>query len=330
MTAMSPATSTKQHRRPPVVALLVLPLVAALVLTVFAWPQARMEPRDLPVGVAGPPAAAEPLEQRLAAGGDAFDVHRYADEAAAREAIRDRDVYGAFVATADGPKLLTASAASPAVAQLLTHAAGEGRSAVQVEDVEPAQRGGALASSILPLILAGLLTAVLSGLLASGALRRAGLLVAGSLLVGVTAAVIVQPWLDVVEGDFAANAAALSLTVLAVAAFAAGLRALLGEAGLGVAALTMVLVGNPFAGVASGPEMLPEPVGGLGQLMPPGAGGNLLRSTGFFEGAAAGGHVAVLGAWALAGLAALFGASLLRRRATSSAPARMRTAGETS
>jgi hypothetical protein len=36
--------------------------------------------------------------------------------------------------------------------------------------------------------------------------------------------------------------------------------------------------------------------------MPPGAGGNLLRSTGFFDGAAAGGHAAVLLAWAAAGL----------------------------
>jgi len=49
--------------------------------------------------------------------------------------------------------------------------------------------------------------------------------------------------------------------------------------------------------------MLPQPVGGIGQLMPPGAGGNLLRSTGFFDGAAAGGYTLVLVVWALAGLA---------------------------
>ena len=60
--------------------------------------------------------------------------------------------------------------------------------------------------------------------------------------------------------------------------------------------------------------MLPEPAGGLGQLLPPGAGGNLLRSTGFFDGAAAGGHVAVLAAWAIAGLALLLAAALRDRR----------------
>ena len=64
-------------------------------LTLFAWPAAKVGPRDLAVGVAGPPA----LEQQLAKAGDRFDVHRYADEAAAREAIKDREIYGAFVAT---------------------------------------------------------------------------------------------------------------------------------------------------------------------------------------------------------------------------------------
>ena len=56
----------------------------------------------------------------------------------------------------------------------------------------------------------------------------------------------------------------------------------------------MVFVGNPFSGVATSPDMLPAGAGALGQLLPPGAGGNLLRSTGFFDGAAAGEHVAVL------------------------------------
>ena len=33
--------------------ILVVPLLAALVLTLFAWPAARVGPRDLPVGVVG-------------------------------------------------------------------------------------------------------------------------------------------------------------------------------------------------------------------------------------------------------------------------------------
>jgi hypothetical protein len=76
----------------------------------------------------------------------------------------------------------------------------------------------------------------------------------------------------------------------------------------------MVLIGNPFSGVATAPELLPQPVGAIGQLLPPGAGGNLVRSTGFFDGAGAGGHLAVLVAWAVFGLAALVTVTNPRRQ----------------
>jgi hypothetical protein len=319
--------STRPHRPSPA-AILLVPLAVALVLTLFAWPNARLEPRDLPVGVAGAPAAAEAVEQRLAAREGAFDVHRYSDERAARQAIEDREVYGAFVAAPAGGKVLVASAASPAVAQLLTHAASEGGApaasrAVPVQDVVAASpAGNALASSVLPLVIAGLLTGVAGVTLVSGALARAGLVLAGSILAGLVATAIVQSWLDVIQGDWAANAAALSLTVLAIASVVAGLEALLGKAGLIIAALTMILVGNPFSGVGTAPEMLPVPAGAIGQLLPPGAGGNLLRSTGFFDGASAGEHITVLVVWTLAGLAALLAAGVRDRRpATAQAPA---------
>jgi hypothetical protein len=317
-------SSTRTHRPSPA-AILFIPLAVALVITLFAWPNARLEPRDLPIGVAGAPAAAEAVEQRLAAREGAFEVHRYANEAGARRAIERRDVYGAFVATPAGAKVLVASAASPAVAQMLTHAASEGgaSAAVPVQDVVAASpAGGALAASVLPLVIAGLLTGLAAVALASTTLARAGLVLAGSVLAGLVAATIVHSWLDVVQGDWVVNAAVLSLTVLAIASVVAGLEALLGKAGVIVAALTMILVGNPFSGVGTAPEMLPEPAGAIGRLLPPGAGGNLLRSTGFFDGAAAGEHVTVLVLWALAGLAALLAAGLRGRRpAPSQAPA---------
>ena len=80
---MTNHTRTSQGRRPSAAAILLVPVVVALVLTLFAWPSARMEPRDLPIGVVG--------QHELAAPEGAFDVHRYADESAAREAIRDRE-----------------------------------------------------------------------------------------------------------------------------------------------------------------------------------------------------------------------------------------------
>jgi hypothetical protein len=309
---MTPAHSP--HRRPSPAAILLIPLAVALVLSLFAWPNAWLQPREVPIGVA----AAPMIEDKLADTGDAFEVHRYASEAEAREAIEDREVYGAFVGTPAGPKVLIASAASPAISQSLTHAASEFEA--PVEDVVAAKPAGAgLAASILPMVLAGILTGAASVALGTSGLRRAGLVVAGSVLAGLTATAIIHSWLDVVGGDWLVNAGVLSLAVLAIAATVSGLEALLGKAGIGLAVATMILVGNPFSAVSTGPEMLPEPAGAIGQLLPPGAGGNLLRSTGFFDGAAAGGHVAVLAGWALLGFAALFVAGLRARRPAAAA-----------
>jgi hypothetical protein len=310
---------TADHRHPsPLAALVIVPLVVAVVLTLFAWPSARLEPRDLPVGVAGPPAAVAELEQQLGANPAAFDVHRYTNEAEARDAVEDREIYGAFVATPAGPKVLSASAASPAVAQLLDHAAAE--TGASTEDVVTAEHGAALPSSVLPLVIAGILIGLAASLLTSSAAGRAGLLVAGSAIIGLVAAAIVQSWLDVVEGDWIVNAGVLGLTVLAIGASVAGLYSWLGRAGIGIAAALMVFIGNPFSGAGSAPELLPEPVGGIGQLLPPGAGANLLRSTGFFDGAAAGVPVTVLLAWALGGLA-LVALAAMRGRRPAAAPA---------
>jgi hypothetical protein len=317
---------TSDHRHPsPLAALVIVPLVVAIVLTLFAWPSAKLEPRDLPVGVAGPPAAVGQLEQQLDANPDAFDVHRFTDEAEARAAIEDREVYGAFVMTPEGPKVLSSSAGSAAVAQLLGHAAAE--SGATTEDVVAAEHGAALPSSVLPLVIAGILIGVAASLLTSSAAGRAGLLVAGSAIIGLVAAGIVQSWLDVVEGEWVVNAGVLGLTVLAIGSAVAGMFALLGERGIALAAVLMVFVGNPFSAAGSAPELLPEPVGGLGQLLPPGAGANLLRSTGFFDGAAAAIPVTVLLAWALGGLA-LLALATNRRTHPEHAEIRVRDQGE--
>src|SRR3712207_7735794 len=66
-------------------------------------------------------------------------VHRYSTEGAARAAIEDREVYGAFVATPSGPSVLVASAAGPAISQALTHAASELRSEEHTSELQSRQ-----------------------------------------------------------------------------------------------------------------------------------------------------------------------------------------------
>ncbi|MEU0582786.1 ABC transporter permease [Streptomyces sp. NPDC006132] len=314
-----PSTSTRR-----VIAVVVLvPVLAALALWAFAWPATRTAPRDLPLGVAGPPAAAAQVEKGLEQHEGAFEIHRYADEAAARDAVKDRSVYGAVVVTPQGPELLTASAAGPVVAQFLQQAVAKQASAegtqVRTVDVVPAPasdpRGAAVTASVLPLALAGIAAGAVVTLLGLRGVRAATALLGASALVGVVAAGIADSWLGVLTGDWWAEAAVLGLSALAVSGAVAGLAALVGTAGTGIAAVTVMLLGNPFSGASSAPQMLPEPVGTIGQWLPPGAGTTLLRSVAYFDGAAATGPALTLTWWAVLGLCAvLLGGSLKTRK----------------
>lgn len=64
-----------------------------------------------------------------------------------------------------------------------------------------------------------------------------------------------------------------------------------------------MLLGNPLSGLASGPHWLPGGWATLGQILPPGASGSLLRANAFFDGTGAGAPALVLGCWAVLGLA---------------------------
>jgi hypothetical protein len=100
----------------------------------------------------------------------------------------------------------------------------------------------------------------------------------------------------------------------AIALFVLGLHSLAGTAGLGLGAATVLLLGNPLSGLASAPELLPSGWGSLGQLLPPGATGSLLRSVSWFDGAGAGAPLLVLTAWSAVGLALLGAGALAARR----------------
>jgi hypothetical protein len=297
-----------------------VPVIFAVTILTFAWPAARLAPRDLPFGLAGPAAQTQAIEQKIGQEGSAFDLHRYADEQAARNAIGDREIYGAAVASRTGLKVLTASAASPVVAGMIQAAfsAFEGQSGPKVDDIVPADsddpRGSVLGSLVLPLVLSSVITALIVTMSGQGGLVQAGALLGAAGLGGVVGIAMVQSWLGAFGGTWIVNAGVLCLTMLAITAAIAGLTALFGHIGTALGGLTMVLVANPWSAVSSAPELLPKPIGLIGQLLPVGAGGNLLRSTAFFDGAGEGGHLAVLLVWAALGFSAMWAGALLRGR----------------
>jgi hypothetical protein len=312
------ASESGHGRRPPaLIAILIVPVIVVIALSTFVWPAANLEPRDLPFGLAGPVEELGSFQSRLEAREDAFDVHLYDDEESAREAIEDREIYGAIVAETGGLSLLTSSAASPTVAAILREDFAD--ASVDVEDVVAADpddpRGTAFGSMVLPLLLGGIVTGVIVTMLGRPGLGAIGILVAVAALSGLATIVVVQWWLGVIEGPWLLNAGVLSLGVLAVAAAVAGLAGLIGRAGIAVMALLMVFVGNPWSGNVTAPELLPTAAGWVGQLLPPGAGGQLLRSTAFFDGAGSGRHLAVLLVWIGLGFGAVLAAAQLRQRA---------------
>ena len=281
-----------------------------LLLIIFAWPNVRAAPNHLPVGLVAPAPVAQRLRQQLEqARPGGFDLRRYATEEEARQAIRGREVYGAFVITASGPQVLTASAASPLVAQLLTQVAtslNPVRAAGNVTDVVPATsadaRQAGLGAVALPLVFGGML----SGLLLTRLFRRGRERVLGALLVAVFAGFsltcVLQGWFGTLQGDYWTNSLVVALGVGATVAFVLGLEANLGAAGLGLAAAVNLLLGNPFSALGSAPELYPGVWGAFGQLLIPGAFGHLLRSVAFFGGAHSSAPLLVLSAWVTAGL----------------------------
>lgn len=297
-----------------------LSAVLAVVVLAFAWPASRSAVHDLPIAVAGPPAAVAQVTRQLEqVRPGAFDVTAVADADAARQAVLDRDVYGAIVVGPDGASVLTASAAGPAVAQGLTELAhGLAGQEAHVTDVVPTTaddpRGAGLGSAALPLVLAGIAGGAAIALRVGGNGRRfaaaLGLAVAG----GAAITAVLQPGLGILAGSYVAVAGVVALGIAAVALPVLGLASLLGPAGIGLGAAVMMLLGNPLSGAATAPEMLPEGWGALGRLLPPGATGTLLRSVAFFDGAGAARPLLILATWAVAG-ATLIALATLRKRA---------------
>jgi hypothetical protein len=301
-------------------------VLQALLIPLFSAPAANLAPRDLPLVVAGPAPAAAAITDRIAAERPgAFDVTVVADAAAADRALRDRSAYGAVVLGADGPALHVASAAGPTVSAVLSQAAAGLGVTAPVVDVVPTSpddpRGAGFAAGFLPLALTSMAAGVLLALVVAGRRPRLAGLVTFTGLAGLAGAAVLNLWLGVVPGGYWPAAVAVGLVSGAIAATVAGLGAVLGRAGVALGALVVFVVGNALSAVGSAPELLPQPWGEVGQWLPIGAGGTLLRSVAYFGGAGAAPAAWTLAAYLLGGVA-LVGLARTRRPAPWTAPVR--------
>jgi hypothetical protein len=256
-----------------------LPTMIVLAVLAFAWPTARIAPRDLPVGIVGAsPASQQAGEALAAASPGGFDLHVHPDQTAAATAVRHRDVYGAFDVAPTGVMVLEASAASPTVAQLLTGlgqqlaahpaAAISGSVAtttslpVNAIDVVPTSsqdpRGLAFSSACLPPSIGSLLVAA------------AVALIIGSATPGGRSSP--SSWCPRSPAWVPTSLRTASSARCPVNTSQRGQRCRDG------------FIGNPLGGVSSAPQLLAKGVDHIGQRLPAGAGANLLRSVACFHG----------------------------------------------
>jgi len=299
---------------------LALAAALALLLSAFAWPATQTRPRDVPVAVVGPPPAVEQVRTALeSAQPGAFDVTAAVDAAQARQLVLDREVSGALVLGPGGPSVVVATQAGPAVAQLLTQVAqGATGATVPVEDVAPPPaddpRGAGLAAGALPLSITGAVAGAVLALRVRGPGRRAAGAVVLALLAGPTAVGVLHGWLGALGGAWLAESAVVSLGIAAITLGVLGVAAVAGRAGLVLAELTVIALGNPLSAAAGAPALLPDGWRELGQALPPGAVVAALRSVSGFDGTGAAGPLTVLVLWVTGGLLLLAVAAVRARR----------------
>jgi hypothetical protein len=311
---------------PKTVAIVLVPALVLMLAFAFSYVGAFHDPtpHDVPVAVVGPPAATSQLD---ALPGDPLDARQASSRADALSKIDDREVYGAYDATAN--RLFVASAANRATAIALAAtfnrvAAARGGPAVRVTDVKPLPpkdpNGTAAFYAVIAWVFGGYIGSTLIGLIGSPRSRsrqraaaRIGAFAGFGIVGGILSVVMLRACFDVFSGHVVALCAIAALTIFASGAATGGIQAAAGPAGTGFVILVFVILGNAASGGPFARPLLPGLWRTIGGVLPPGASVDLARSALFFGGARIAGPILVLVGWTALGtaLAVAFGGRIV-------------------
>lgn len=256
------------------------------------------------------------------------------DERTARSRVSHGSTSAALIVNATGTTdtLLVASGEGvsvvTAVEQVTTQIEGTEHRAVNVTDLVPLQSGDARGLTgfylVVGWIVGGYLVAALLGI-ARGARpaspRRAVIrllsLVPYAMASGLGGALVVDQILGALTGHYLALAAIGTLLVFGVAAVTMAFQVLLGVLGIGLTVLVFVVLGNPSAGGAYQPALLPPFWRAISAALPNGAGTDSVRRIVYFGSGGISEHLIVLTTYVVAGVLVTLGASLLRAKSES-------------
>jgi hypothetical protein len=318
----------------PRATLLIVGVVALQLLFIASYVGALHDPRpkDVPFGVVAPQAAAEQARARLERlPGAPLDPRVLPDAATARAQIENRDIDAALVVEPRGTTdtLLVASGGgrilSTTLTSLVTTLEKSERRTIRTVDVVPTARHDPNGLSSFYLVigwcvggyLGAAALAISAGAKPSNVSRAAIRLAVMALVAiagGLGGALIAGPALDALPGGTAALWGLGTLVIFAVGAATLALQGLFGTVGIGLVILLVVILGNPSAGGALPPPLLPPFWKAIGPALPPGAGTWSARSIAYFGNSALTGPMLVLAAWAAAGTAITLAAAALRHR----------------
>ena len=133
---------------------------------------------------------------------------------------------------------------------------------------------------------------------------------------GLGGALIVGPILGALTGHLVGLWLLGAFLVFTTAATTMAFQTLFGVLGIGVTVLLFVVLGNPSAGGAYQPALLPPFWRTLSGALPNGAGTDTVRRMVYFGSHGIAGHLSVIAAYALGGVGVTLVASSLRERRT--------------
>ncbi|CAK1223332.1 ABC transporter permease [Fructobacillus evanidus] len=145
-------------------------------------------------------------------------------------------------------------------------------------------KGTGLAAGALPIALGGWIGAVAIANVIKGKKQKFFAALAFAFVGGLGLVGVIQFGVGTFNGNYWLTSLGAMVGIAATAFFVLGILEVMGNGGLIIAAIMLILLGNPLSGLSSAPEMLPKSWGFFGQLLPPGATGTLLRDIAFFDG----------------------------------------------
>jgi hypothetical protein len=286
------------------IVLVICTIFVSVYLAAFHAP----DPHRLPVAVVGSSQTLSQVERGLDKGlPGGFSVRGYATEAEARHALAERQVYAAYVVTGKASTLLYAGANGTGVTATVTGAFGAvakaGGQHLTARDTVPSAAGDSRGLSVFyaafGVVLAGFLYGTMTYQLAPMLEYRLRMISLGTfgVLGGLVVALVAGRGFDALPGSFLGVAGVIALMATAASGATMVLLRMFGPAGVSMATITLLILGNASGGGILPAAYLPGWLHPLHAILPVGVGIRAIQGLSYFDSDGVELGVTILGVW---------------------------------